>query len=327
MKEPKVSVIVPVYNAEKYLHRCVDSILGQTFTDFELLLVDDGSTDGSAAICDEYANLNSRVRVFHKPNGGVSSARNLGLDYAKGEWIAFIDSDDWVSADYLKNLMGNSEGVDLVFNYATRHDEDKVYAEEYPNQLINSTELYIPLRDNDLIWHTSPWSKLFNRNLIEKIGLRFPLNMHIGEDAVFLFTYMFSCSRIRFICTCDYQYRIDGSESLTKRLNSFESERTGYHKINEISEKLRKFCKADSELLKKVDWLTGSYLRRCLNALYHDKICKIKRIKFLSDTDFTSYIKGVNENSMQGKIYQMLINLRLFHTYDLLRRNIVKITK
>ena len=96
---PKISVIVPVYNVEKYLHRCVDSILAQTFNDFELLLIDDGSKDKSGAICDEYAAKDSRVRVFHKENGGVSSARNLGLENAKGDWIIFIDSDDWIADD------------------------------------------------------------------------------------------------------------------------------------------------------------------------------------------------------------------------------------
>ena len=93
---PQISVIVPVYNTEKYLHRCIDSILAQTFTDFELLLIDDGSTDNSGTICDEYATKDSRVRVFHKKNGGVSSARNLGVDNAKGEWVTFVDSDDCV---------------------------------------------------------------------------------------------------------------------------------------------------------------------------------------------------------------------------------------
>ena len=92
---PTISVIVPVYNAEKYLSRCMDSILVQTFTCFELLLVDDGSTDCSGRICDEYAKRDTRIRVIHKENGGVSSARNLGLDNAKGEWICFCDSDDF----------------------------------------------------------------------------------------------------------------------------------------------------------------------------------------------------------------------------------------
>ena len=102
-----ISVIVPVYNAEKYLHRCINSILAQTFVDIELLLIDDGSTDSSSVICDKYAKKDQRVRVFHKENGGVSSARNLGLDNAQGEWIAFVDGDDWVKETYLSNLLSH----------------------------------------------------------------------------------------------------------------------------------------------------------------------------------------------------------------------------
>ena len=101
VKIPCISVIVPVYNVENYLPRCVDSILSQSFTDFELILVDDGSPDNSGKICDEYAEKDNRVRVFHKPNGGVSSARNLGLDNALGEFVTFIDSDDYVGREYL----------------------------------------------------------------------------------------------------------------------------------------------------------------------------------------------------------------------------------
>ena len=109
MKEertPLISVIVPIYKAEKYLHRCVDSLLAQTFQDFEVLLVDDGSPDRSGEICDEYAKKDSRVRVFHKENGGVGSARNLGLKASKGEWIAFLDSDDTFKKDYLYRMYG-----------------------------------------------------------------------------------------------------------------------------------------------------------------------------------------------------------------------------
>lgn len=94
-----ISIIVPVYNTEKYLDQCIQSILSQTYTDYELLLVDDGSTDSSGVICDRYAEQDSRVREFHKPNGGVSSARNMGLDNARGEWIGWVDSDDYIDAD------------------------------------------------------------------------------------------------------------------------------------------------------------------------------------------------------------------------------------
>ena len=107
---PKVSIIVPVYKAEQYLHRCVDSILSQSFTDCELILVDDGSPDKSGEICDEYASRDSRIQVIHKQNGGVSSARNAGLDVAHGEYVWFVDSDDWIENDSLKeiyNIMSN----------------------------------------------------------------------------------------------------------------------------------------------------------------------------------------------------------------------------
>ena len=112
MVMPKLSIIVPVYNSEKYLCRCVDSILAQTFTDFELLLIDDGSEDESGNICDEYVVKDSRVRAFHKNNGGVSSARNLGLNKAKGEWIAFIDSDDYVDVSYCYELLRKAQKND-----------------------------------------------------------------------------------------------------------------------------------------------------------------------------------------------------------------------
>ena len=101
---PLVSVIVPVYKAEKYLHKCVDSLLAQTMTDFEVLLINDGSPDRSGAICDEYAAKDSRIRVFHKENGGVSSARNLGILESQGKYITFVDSDYWLSPCYLADF-------------------------------------------------------------------------------------------------------------------------------------------------------------------------------------------------------------------------------
>lgn len=113
---PKISVIIPVYNTESTLHKCVDSILNQSYEDWELLLIDDGSKDHSAFICDEYAQQDKRIKVFHKENGGVSSARNIGIDNAEGKWITFIDSDDWVERNYLSNLYQNDEN-DIVASY------------------------------------------------------------------------------------------------------------------------------------------------------------------------------------------------------------------
>ena len=114
---PTISIIVPVYKVEKYIHRCVDSILGQTFTDFELILVDDGSPDGCPAICDKYAANDSRIHVIHQQNGGLSAARNAGIDWAfansDSQWLSFIDSDDWVHPEYLQRLLDAALGHDV----------------------------------------------------------------------------------------------------------------------------------------------------------------------------------------------------------------------
>ena len=110
----KVSVIVPVYNTRGYLARCIESILGQSFSDFELLLVDDGSTDGSGDLCDSFLTKDSRVRVFHLQNGGVSAARNYGIQQAQGEWICFVDSDDEVLKDYLQDMVSAIDADDLL---------------------------------------------------------------------------------------------------------------------------------------------------------------------------------------------------------------------
>ena len=126
MNNPAISIIIPVYNAENYLRRCIDSVLSQSFTDFELILVDDGSKDKSPQICDEYASQDTRVRVIHKANGGVSAARNDGLDIAKGEYITFIDSDDWVERDYLSTL-SNYRDYDIVF-----FSHRLIYEDGYP---------------------------------------------------------------------------------------------------------------------------------------------------------------------------------------------------
>ena len=135
---PKISIIVPVYKAETYLHRCVDSILAQTFTDWELLLIDDGSPDRSGEICDEYAKKDSRVRVIHKENGGVSSARQRGLDESIGEYTIHADPDDWVEPTMLEELYNKAkeEDVDMVIcDFFQNNGRSQEYIKQKPIEI------------------------------------------------------------------------------------------------------------------------------------------------------------------------------------------------
>lgn len=167
---PKISVIVPVYNTEKYLNRCIDSILAQTFTDFELLLIDDGSKDNSGTICDEYAAKDSRVRVFHKENGGVSSARKLGLDNAQGEWITFVDSDDRIDVSYLYFFIDNLKSkIDLIVTSASK--DKSITKEEYIKGILMRK---VP---------PSVWGKLYRKQII-KDAFCLPRQLYWGEDLI-----------------------------------------------------------------------------------------------------------------------------------------------
>lgn len=208
MDNPKISVIVPVYNAEKYLRRCIDSILAQTFTDFELLLVDDGSNDTSGVICDEYRQKDFRVKVFHKKNGGVSSARNKGLDESRGTLIVFVDSDDWIAGTHLSDLIKFSRN-DIVIGGKTLSGSAVGVDSFNENTLVSKGNmgkvLSNVLSDNKL---RVPWGKLYKRNIIETYKLRFNQKMRIAEDTIFVQQYLSHCESACFIKSASYFYYI-----------------------------------------------------------------------------------------------------------------------
>lgn len=193
LENPKVSVIVPVYKAESYLHRCMDSLLAQTFTDFEVLLVDDGSPDCSGEICDEYAKKDTRVKVFHKENGGVSSARNIGLEYAKGEWIAFVDSDDWVESDFLEVFRSLSDDVDMIHCGLQLEEKPGKFVRYFVfhhKQRIKPIELLTPA-----YFSSCSVSYFYKRSLINCSGLKFCTAIKYSEDRQFIIKYLSSCSK------------------------------------------------------------------------------------------------------------------------------------
>lgn len=196
---PEISVIVPVYNVEAYLSRCIDSVLSQTFRDFELILVDDGSTDGSPALCDWYAEQDSRVRVYHKENGGQSSARNVGVRYAEGEFIAFVDSDDWCSPYMLSYLhfLARSYSCDVVSaSYVLSDGADADFGGAYTETVVEGTDKILGFylsqdklgSKNDY----SVWAKLYKRTLFAHV--EFPEGK-IYEDIIFNFKVLRHCSR------------------------------------------------------------------------------------------------------------------------------------
>ena len=187
---PMVSVIVPVYKVEAYLHACIDSILAQTFKDFELLLVDDGSPDRCGEICDEYARRDARVRVFHQSNAGVSAARNVGLEHARGEWVAFVDSDDTYFPNALDFMMGlTNERIDFVeAGYVVYYESGEIFsAEREPIcQSMDKVGLLELMYDNERFGYQGyVWNKVLRRSVIKRDGLRFAEDITFNEDRLF----------------------------------------------------------------------------------------------------------------------------------------------
>lgn len=202
---PKISVIVPVYKAENYLHRCVDSLLAQTFEDFEILLVDDGSPDASGSICDEYAQKDHRIRVFHKENGGVSSARQCGIDHAQGEYTIHADPDDWVDASMLAELYAKAkeEDADMVIcDFYEEYKDKQIYRKQQPTALDSNTvlkELFQQL-------HGSCWNKLVKRACYKEYGIKFDQELSFCEDLYFHASLLLNPIKILYVPRAYYHY-------------------------------------------------------------------------------------------------------------------------
>ena len=238
-----ISVVVPVYNMESYLCKCLDSIHAQTYPDFELLLVDDGSTDGSAKICDDYSKKDMRITVYHKENGGLSSARNCGLNHAKGDFIVFPDPDDWVEPDYLESLLALRErhGADLSICGLSFFDNavEKRWDPDTTTGLLNTEEAL------DTLMHPYKycgfvWNKLFDLKVIRGHNLRFDEELASIEDLRFSFRYILLCAKIVYDPTPLYHYRAGGGTDMAGPLT--ERKMSGlqtYYKIAELARNSR----------------------------------------------------------------------------------------
>lgn len=328
MNKPKISVIVPVYNVEQYLPRCIDSILAQTFKNFELLLVDDGSQDSSGRICDEYATKDNRIIVFHKENGGVSSARNVGLSHASGEWVCFCDSDDYVSDTYLHNLDKQiicskqiiMTGYDII---------DSEIKNKLSNICLNGEEFIKYLLEKKIIFNSEPWGKLYNLKLIISNNIYFPNNINLGEDAIFNIKYYCLCDCLTLSEDIDYHYEKSNLSSLTKRINSFQSEWETFVMWKEnLTRLLTRFPIYQDPLYFVWNYGLGGQFKRCIRSIYdkrnnysyNDKMSKLRFIPKDEYRQFCSYYKCKH---VKEKINLFFLSHRLF-TLLLIFNNIYK---
>ena len=295
-----VSVIVPVYNSEKYICRCLDSILAQSYTDFELLLINDGSKDTSGVICEEYSAKDSRVRVFHRENGGVSSARNMGLDNAKGEWVTFIDSDDWVESEYLMALVSHLD-VDIVVCSVNSTDGKRWIMHDDICSTRGFIDKYI---DTPIV--RAPWGALLRLDIINRNGIRFDSHIRYGEDMVFNMQYFLYCETFKTLDYVGYNYFQYPEEEISTKKYDLTLEETLYSLTKTLSVKDELNKKNGTKLSYDIDYMVylglwpiekmvdWSYLEKYYN------LCKsleptLDRNNFYNHKLFSPIIRGITE--------------------------------
>ena len=216
-----VSIVVPVYNTAEYLPACLDSILAQSFTDFELILVDDGSTDDSLRICEAYAFRDARIRVFHQQNAGVSAARNFGVEQAQGDWLCYVDSDDVVLPAYLQDMLEAADAEDcLVMGNIS---DSRMKGLITSDVVLEGEAMVRYMLSHNILNLSGPVAKLYNRATLVKYGIRFPQDIHYGEDMLYFLQYLNHIGRVAFRQSELYQVTMREG-SLSRGYYSFESE-------------------------------------------------------------------------------------------------------
>lgn len=276
--EPKISIILPVYNQEEYLSKCLESIIKQTFADFEILLVDDGSLDSSPWLCDSWKEKDCRIRVFHTKNGGVSSARNYGIDQSRGEYIVFIDPDDYVASDYLLHLLellpiegdGNGfvvQGYEKIYDNSVETEKKVFQSSKY-----TSANIAVLLKSKELGDMFSPWAKLFKRCFLNRYNLRFESQLKYFEDVLFILNCIYCSEYIIVGKSVDYYYVLR-SGTLSKNIGSFIPEYQAFCLCNKMIESLaKKYQIAFSDIQAPVKLLRFPF-SRALKADYHELDC------------------------------------------------------
>lgn len=290
--KPIISVIIPFYNTESsLLEHCLESISSQTFDDYEIILVNDGSTNETIAICNKFASQNTRTRILHKSNGGISSARNYGLNHAQGEYIVFLDSDDFVGKEFLESLYKGKD-YDLSFVGINRYDIDN----KTIHQFIKFNSEIIPevhqgkgekkIIKYDLLAIGFTWGKLYKKEIIDSNHIRFDEKIKMHEDHLFYYDYLIHCKSIYLSDSICYNYTFQSnSTSLSHTLPPYTMLLTASDGFMNRYPALFNYLGITNKMyIKRITTEYGLSTRRAaVYSLYHHKISKSERIHFLKN--------------------------------------------
>ena len=327
---PQVSVIIPIFNSECYLSQCIEGILNQNFPDFEVILIDDGSTDDSWEICRKYELSDSRIKAYRQDNAGASAARNLGLNVAEGKWVLFMDSDDFATPTYISNL---HDSVSADSRIVLANSGVQVYREGKPAEKRGFKDLVTDVKDYKTLFegirlHKYGFSvgKLYDRSIIEKANLRFDEKVCIAEDCMFMLHYLIlchnmDCAKVSFIEQCDYHYFIRHN-SLSTSCSSVERELYSYCRYRSIVDEVKLIWGVDSQTYDSLLSPIVYYADRLINSVYETEGLSSARKALLKHIDRKKYKKYKKSHSVFECFLKELFVYGPFCIYDSLRKRI-----
>lgn len=290
-----VSIIVPVYNTVEFVGRCIESIICQEYLDWELILIDDGSTDGSAEICDKYASVDNRIKVVHTPNRGVSAARNTGLDYAHGKWVCFVDSDDHVSPTYISDMLRAAGNSDIVVSGWIQ----SAVTRRFPDIVIPRAEFLSVFVHNAFL---NICGKLILRETMERAGLRFDEKVRWAEDSIFFVKVLLHSHKVTLISETNYYYNLRDNTAVG-RLNPYDNELAGFNAINSLMPRMISLCTPESRKY----FSPYLFLVRTLQAVRNSTLSKKEKVRLMSSIKFDKRYLFVNTTTLKEKIISHLV--------------------
>lgn len=287
-----ISVIIPAYNVEKYIRKCLDSILEQSYKNLEIILIDDGSKDCSGYICDEYARLDNRITVIHQENQGVSVARNKGLNIATGSYVAFIDADDYVEKLYLEKLYNAmiENNVEMTCcGFIRSGKKNEVYIEDYLSTNEIDDWYNLVLCNNNIGGYL--WGKLFCKKYIELGNIEFYSGLRIGEDMLWLVQYFKLISRACYVPEALYYYRLNEASALQNSIARKEFNTNNFDSLKS-AELIKKELEKSNKKIN--DAVSYRCVRSAMRVMFNMIICSY------SDRDHWKRIKGLCKGNMKA---------------------------
>lgn len=317
MREPLISIIVPVYNTSRYLRKCLDSIITQSYPHLDVVVIDDGSTDESGKICDEYAGNDTRIRVFHIENGGVSKAKNYGILLSRGEYICFVDSDDIVQPNHISDFVEHLlKDVDVYIQGLCFVKEDG--SEEkliYPcNGVVGLTTA---VGENNICAHGYTGEKLYKRTLIIDNKLQFPSSIKFSEDLIFLLEVLTHVEKICFIDSTSYHYLLHGG-SASGKFYSLESEWECLLRFKELMLELSVSTGENLLETKSGGEIFAMLFARVRNVLYekHSRVERLAKLGQLASDDLMRLKKFQYINNVMVRCANIFLYRKTLRVYD-----------